>query len=115
MAPIEGHTVTRDNNKTMVECSTNSEQSTFYCNGTSWIGRMPNCSGEDDHREADIGVIKHEGESSSGVELLEEIEFEFNVFSLVGSKQTKSMAMNPPPPHVPHNDEHLEKQAIVDS
>ncbi len=51
MQSLTGYTLNQEKNKTTVTCTGNGEQSTYHCNGTAWIGQMPNCTAAEPERE----------------------------------------------------------------
>ena len=55
MPPSDGYTLTRRANETAVECESNGQTSTFRCNGTKWVGQLPNCTMNDPVLIPDVG------------------------------------------------------------
>ena len=51
MNPKDGMTLSRRGNETVVECDSNAQTSTFRCNGTTWIGQLPNCTEQESSSE----------------------------------------------------------------
>ena len=46
MPQVDNVRLIRDGNKTIAECISGNERSTFHCDGLQWNGNMPNCSGQ---------------------------------------------------------------------
>ena len=55
MNPSDGVTLARRGNETIVECDSNGQTSTFRCNGTAWLGQLPNCTEQETPRDPDNG------------------------------------------------------------
>ena len=67
MDNIDGFTTSRDGNTTTLECIKNGLTSTYYCDGMSWIGQMPNCSTEQEHHEMDSDPIEYKGKYENDI------------------------------------------------
>ena len=54
MSPMEGIALERDGNTTTMQCMTGDEQTKAVCNGTVWVGSLPNCTTDEPEKAEDV-------------------------------------------------------------